>query len=154
MEKQTVACAERMIVVVEELDRRVPLALRRARSLTSDICAFSVFLDDAQEQELRQRWSEMAPEVPLILMRSPNGGIAEPLLEYLMSMESLRIDEPVVTVLLPRLIGANWWGRLLRSDKSKYLEHRLLEEGFQVEVFPIYLKNDHAALAADKALHW
>ena len=147
MEKQPMACGERVIVVAEELDRRVPLALRHAKSMTNDICAFAVFLDDAQKQELRQRWSTMTPEVPLILMRSPNGGIAEPLLEYLMSMESLRIDEPTVTVVLPRLIGANWWSRLFRSDNSKYLERRLLEEGFQVEVFPIYLKSDHAVLA-------
>ena len=33
-----------------------------------------------------------------------------------------------------------------------YIRFPLLEEGFQVEVFPIYLKSDHAVLAADKAI--
>lgn len=152
MESQTITYRERIIVVAEELDRRVLLALRHAREMSDEVSVFGVFFDAAQEQQLRQRWGTMAPEVPLILKPSENGGLAETLLEYLLSMNSLCADEPSVTVLLPRLIGANWWSRLLRNDNSKYLERRLMEEEFVVEVFPIHLKSDRAALAPDKSI--
>jgi hypothetical protein len=150
MENQAITYKEQIIVVAEELDRRVLLALRHTKKLSDEVSVFGVFSDAAQEHELRQRWSTMAPEVPLILKLSDNGGIAEPLLDYLLSMEGLCIDGPGMVVLLPRLIAANWLSRLLRMDNSKYLERRLAEEGFAVEVFPIQLKSDHASLAPNK----
>lgn len=152
MENQTITYRERIIVVAEELDRRVLLALRHARKMSDDVCVFGVFVDASQEQELRRCWSTMAPEVPLVLKPSENGSVAEPLLEYLLSLNSLCDDEPIVTVVLPRLIGANWWSRLLRADNSKYLERRLNQEDYFVEVFPVYLKSDRAMLAPHKSV--
>ncbi len=152
MENQAITYKERIIVVAEELDRRVQLALRHAKKMSNEVSVFGVFSNASQEQQLRQRWSTMAPEVPLVLKPSDSGSVAEPLLEYLLSLNSLCDDDPVVTVLLPRLIGANWWSRLLRNDNSKYLEHRLMEEEFMVEVFPIHLKSDSAALSPNKSI--
>ncbi len=136
---------EQIIIVAEGLDRRVLSALCYAQTITDHLYVFVVSMDDEQERNLRQRWSAMEPMVPLILIRSENGSIAEPLLDYLRSIDSLSADGRI-TVILPRLIGASWWSRLLRNDDSKYLERRLIEDGFIVEVFPIHLDGDCTAL--------
>lgn len=145
---------ERVIVVAEALDRRVLLALRHAKTMSEDVLVFGTFADEEEEPTLRQRWERMAPGVPLLLRHTPEGGVAEPLVQYLHAELDAQPEGPSLTVLLPRLIGAHSWGRLLGVDNSKYVERRLLAlPDVHVEVYPIRLQGDREALRPDMPKH-
>lgn len=138
---------ERVIIVAEALDRRVLLALRHAKTLSEDCVVFCTYTEEAEADALHRRWERMAPGTPLKLRHSPRGGVAEPLVQYLQTETDAQPEEPSLTVLLPRLIGAHWWERLLGVDSSNYVERCLLAlPDIHVEVYPIRLRADREAL--------
>lgn len=137
----------RVIVIVEDIDLRASYGLKYAKTISEDLIVFTTFTNDEDEQNMRLHWSKLKADVPLVLRYSPDGGIITPLLNFLHSSEyGIGADE-FVTIIIPRLVVARPWHKLLHNQSSRYMERRLSEyKHIVVEVVPVQLDDNDSVL--------
>ena len=131
-----------VLVAVEGRNRMTDRALRFAMTLSPDVVAVHLMRlagPEAHEDglELRRRWRSEV-EQPLerlgmkppriVLLPAPYRRIHEPLLEFI---DKLDADTPgrSVVVLIPELVLARTWERLLHTGRGERLRRALLEHG-------------------------
>jgi hypothetical protein len=140
-------CRNHIVVIAEDIDLRIEYALRFARTVSDDITVCCVVVSDDDEERLRKRWVESGKEVPLVLLRSPDGSVANSLLEYIQTEEFGCKPGELVTVVLVRFVPARRWHKLLHQRAFGAIERRLLESGqVAVLVLPYTLIDDGEAL--------
>ena len=140
----------RVIVLIDDIDLLAIQALRFAKTISDDIIAFSVAVDESAEINLRTRWNKMNTEIPCFIRGLQDGGIVEHLLKFIQSPEFGPMPGDMITVVLPRLVICNRWHRLLYKDKTVSVEKQLLKhKNIVVAVMPFYLADDKQALEAE-----
>lgn len=113
-----------VVVPVSGMHRAVVQALDYARTLSSDVRAVYVSLNEATTEELKKSWGVWGRNVPLIVLQSPYRSLMEPLLEYL---EQVRQQQNVfVTVVLPEFVPARWWHAIFHNQSALLIKGALL----------------------------
>jgi len=129
-----------VLIPIERWDRLVDKALKFAMQLTPDVIAIHLVAlegDDAEDRSasLRKRWAE-AVEAPLkklgvpvprlVQLQSPYRQLAEPLIKLVRETEA---DNPKrsIAMLLPVLVTAHWWERLLHPNRTPMLQKAVLK---------------------------
>ena len=131
-----------VLVMVEERTRMSDRALQFAMTLSPDVIAVHLTQLEGPEcnedgRELKRRWeAEVAqpiaaqgrPPPKLMLAPAPYRQIHAPLLELIAKLD---LDTPgrSVAVLIPELVVASWWERLLHSGRAERLRSLLLRHG-------------------------
>jgi hypothetical protein len=138
---------QRVIIVANHIDVRVLYAIRYSRTISDNITVFGTLSDEADVLDLRLRWEKIGTGIPLVMRYMPDGGVVEPLLEFIQSDEyGCRPDE-VVTVVLPRLVVTKWWQNLLHNHASSYIERRVSEyRQIKAVILPVQLEDDSVNL--------
>jgi amino acid transporter len=113
------------VVPVAGMSRVTLSAIEYARSISKDVVAVTVNVDQADQEKLEQQWEEWAPDVPLVVLASPYRSIHRPLLEFIQEMEGWR-DDDVVTVVVPEFVPKRWWHQFLHNQTSLFLKAALL----------------------------
>ena len=113
------------VVPVGGMSRVTLGAIEYARSISKDVIAVTVNVDQTEPEKLEQTWSEWAPDVPLVVLSSPYRSIHRPLLEFIQEMDGWR-DDDVVTVVVPEFIAKRWWHQFLHNQTSLFLKAALL----------------------------
>ncbi|MBI3935293.1 MAG: amino acid permease [Acidobacteria bacterium] len=113
------------IVPVAGLNRMVLAAVEYARSISKDVIAVSINVDQADPEKLEQQWEEWAPDVPLVVLNSPYRAIQRPLLQFIREVENWRNDD-VVTVVIPEFVAKRWWHQFLHNQTSLFLKAALV----------------------------
>jgi hypothetical protein len=113
------------VVPVAGMNRMVLSAIEYARSISKDVIAVSVNVDQADPQKLEQQWEEWAPDVPLVVLNSPYRAIHRPLLQFIQEIEAWR-DDDVVTVVVPEFVAKRWWHQFLHNQTSLFLKAALM----------------------------
>ncbi|HKO55581.1 MAG TPA: APC family permease [Thermoanaerobaculia bacterium] len=144
-----------VVIPIRAWDQLAEKALRFAMSVSSDVIAVHVAVDDAAEKALRADWQryvdgpvrEAGLAAPrLIVLPSPYRRLFAPLLQYVDELRKER--EEMIAVLLPDLVEGRWWEHLLHSHRADVLRSLLLMRGNQrvaVISVPWYLERRHAA---------
>lgn len=109
---------QRVIVVVEAVDRVCLKQLRFALAMSNDVMAFSMVTDEEKEIELKASWRRLGVSIPYVIRRSADKHVSSSLLEYLQSAENGLGKNEIITVILPRLVAGKWWRRLLQEDRN------------------------------------
>jgi amino acid transporter len=140
----------RVIIPIPGVNRAVVQALNVARSITTDIRA--VYVSDASEKndEVRERWAQTVPDVPLVLVESPYRALIAPLVAYLDVLDRAWPDEkeaPITFVLIPEYVARSWWERLLYNQAAKQLRQALLGRAHTVVINIPYRRDDISARA-------
>jgi amino acid transporter len=114
-----------VLVPISGLQRAVLEALDYARTLSPDVRAVYVNVDQAATEQLRDQWDRWSAGVPLTVLESPFRSLMEPLLEYI---EQLSRDQPdgYVTVVLPEFVPARWWHHLFHNQRALLIKGALL----------------------------
>ncbi len=134
----------RIIVPLESINRASIRALRYARTISDNVTAFSVAIDDATEAKLRERWNMLNTDIPYIVRLSPTRRVTRPLLEFIESAEYDYRKGDIITVILPQFTVRRWWHKLLHNHTRRTIEHHLLKhKHIVVAVMPFQLKDDH-----------
>ncbi len=134
----------RIIVPLEGINRASIRALRYARTISDNVTAFSVAIDSATVDKLRDRWNKMNTDIPYIIRLSPSRRVPRPLLEFIESEEYDYRKDDIITVILPQLSVRRWWHHLLHNHTRRAIERRLLlHKHIVVAVMPFQLKDDH-----------
>jgi hypothetical protein len=134
---------QRIIIVANHIDVRVLYAIRYARIISDNITVFGTLSDEEEAQNLRLHWEKIGTGIPMVIRFIPDGGVVEPLLEFIQSDEYGCQPDDVVTVVLPRLIVTKWWQNLLHNHASRYIERRVSEyKQIKAVILPVQLDDD------------
>lgn len=114
-----------VVLLVPSVHRGVLPALAYARSLSPEVRAVHVGLNPEKVDALRNEWSQVAGEIPLIVLPSPYRMLVPPLMEYLQEVQEERTDD-IVTVVLPEAVPTRWWHHLLHNQTGFRLKLALL----------------------------
>ena len=141
----------RVIVPIDNINRASVRALRFSKTISENVTAFSVAIDEEAETKLRNRWNKFDTDIPYIIRYSPYRKVVEPLLEFIASAEYDYKKNDMITVILPQFTVKTWWNQLLHNHTRVYIERQLLKhKHIVVAVMPFQLKDDKSALGGDK----
>jgi hypothetical protein len=99
-------------------------ALRYAISISNDVRACYVELDPAASERLSQQWKVWAPQIPLVIVKSPYRSVITPILDYLDQVEKKSKDD-LITVIIPEFVTAKWYHQFLHNQTAIVLRAML-----------------------------
>ena len=113
-----------VLVPVDKVNEAVRLAVDYARKTSENVTALHVSDDVSEADELGQRWEEVIPDVPLVVIESPYRSLIIPILTYIDALDHSHPGE-TITVLLPELVPARPWHRFLHNQSAAHLKKAL-----------------------------
>jgi amino acid transporter len=117
----------RVIMPVSGMHRGTVAALRYARTLSDDITAVHISIDEKETEKLEDKWEIWGDGVRLVILNSPYRLFLEPLLEYIDKIDvTLRGDE-TITIVVPQFIPKHWWNNFLHTRTAEMLRKVLLQ---------------------------
>ncbi len=114
-----------VIVPVAAVNRVARQTLAYARSISDNVSAVHITDDEAEIEAMRQAWTELGTDVPLVIIESPYRSLVGPLLHYIDEIDKQRPDD-TITVILPEFIARHWWEQLLHNQTALRIKAALL----------------------------
>jgi hypothetical protein len=114
-----------VLVPVDDINEAVGRTVEYARTITENVTAIHVSDDMEEAEELRQRWEEVIPEVPLVIIDSPYRSFIAPILAYIDALDH-SYPGATITVVLPELVPNHFWQGFLHNQSSIPLKRALL----------------------------
>ncbi len=141
----------RVIVPIASINKSSIRALRYAKTISDDVVAFCVAIDEESAATIRKRYSLINTEIPLIIKYSPFRKVVEPLLKFIESNEYEYDKGDMITVILPQFSVKSWWQNALHNQTRIFLERELLKhKHIVISVMPLQLKDDNYVLTNQK----
>ncbi len=136
-----------VIVPIESINKASLRALRYALTVSENVTAFSVVIDDEAGKKLREKYDQMNTGITLVIKYSPYRKVVEPLLKYIESADYDHMPGDMTTVILPQFIVRKWWHRYLHNNTLAYIERQLMKhKHIVVSIMPLQLKDDEQVL--------
>ncbi len=137
----------RVIVPIESINRSSLRALRYARTISENVTAFSVAIDDEAAKKIKEKYGALKTDIPLIIKHSPFRKVVDPLLKFIESAEYDYQNGDMITVILPQFAVKKWWHKILHNNTRYYIERELLKhKHIVVSVMPLQLRDDDFVL--------
>jgi len=141
----------RVIVPIESVNKASIRALRYARTISENVVAFNVSIDEESARKLRERYDILNTDIPLIVKYSPFRKVLEPLLKFIESAEYDYQKGDMITVVLPQFAVRTWWNKILHNQSRLFIEKELLKHRhIVVSTMPLQLKDDEFVLRSTK----
>ena len=141
----------KIIVPIESVNKASVRALRYAKTICSDVVAFTVVLSDDDAWEIQEKFNDLNIDIPLVIKLSPYRKVVEPLLRFIESSEYDHEPGDMITVLLSSFVVKKWWHRMLHGNMRNYIEKKLLtHKHIVVSNMPLQLKDDKECLMQSK----
>jgi len=132
--------SQAVLVPVDEVNEAVRRTVEHARAISENVTALHVSDNVEEAEELRQRWEEAIPEVPLVVIDSPYRSFIAPILAYIDALDRSNPGETVMVV-LPELVPSHFWQGILHNQSAIPLKRALLSRPDTVVVgIPYRLK--------------
>lgn len=145
----------RVIVPIESLNKASIRALRFAKTISDNVIAFNVSINEEQAKKLQERYKMLNCSIPLVIRYSPYRKILEPLLEYIKSEEYNYQKGDMITVIIPKFTVQRWWQKILHNHTWLFIEKELLKhKHIVVSVMPLQLKDDDVVLKKKNKPLW
>ncbi len=114
-----------VIVPVDEINQAVLRTVKFASTISPDVTALHVTDDPAATNLLREAWSRVMLDVPLVVIDSPYRSLVAPIVAYVDALHR-RDAHAQVTVVLPEIITPWPWQRWLHNQSARRLRNALL----------------------------
>jgi len=101
-------------------------ALSYACSLSDDVTAIHVSVDQDNAEKIKQKWDYWGNGVRLVVLNSPYRLLIEPLLEYVEKIVAHRQPGEVITIVVPQFVPRVAWHNLLHTQTAFLLRMALL----------------------------
>lgn len=112
---------QQVIIPISGVHKGTLKALRYARSLSRNITAVYVAIDDAQTQRIQQRWEKWIADIPLVVIDSPYRELMHPLVSYVQAIAAKSPPDEVITVVVPEFVPSRWWHNFLHMQSATWL---------------------------------
>jgi hypothetical protein len=133
----------RIILPINAVHQGTLTALRYATSLSNDVTAVHVALDQADADALRKEWDRRGDGIRLVVLPADHGMVLEPLLKYIVEMMEIRQPHESMTIVVPQSVRPRWWSNLMRTQVASLLRLSLpLETGVVITDVPYQLDGD------------
>ena len=116
----------RVILPISGVHRGTVAALRYARTLSDDLTAVHVSLDQAEADAIRRKWGLWGGGVRLVLLDSPYRLLLEPVLEYIRKIADQRQPNEIITIVVPQFVPRKRWHNVLHAQTAMLLRLALL----------------------------
>jgi MFS family permease len=128
-----------VVVPIAALDLAALRALAYAASLSVPLLALHVSPSDEEAERFRGYWKAWGDHLPLEVVVSPYRATLAPLANYIEALHRQRPDL-TLTVIVPELIPARRWERLLHNRIAQRLRKMLIQDqGIIVTSVPFHL---------------
>lgn len=117
----------RVIIPIGGVHNGTLLALKYARTLSMDVTAVHISIDQGQTDKIEQKWNRWGDGVRLVVLHSPYREFLEPLLEYIDQISDVLTQNEVITIVVPQFIPRRGWTRFLHTRTAETLRKVLLE---------------------------
>ena len=117
----------RVIVPIESVNRSSVQALRYAQSISKNVVAFNVSIDEEGAAKVKKKYDMLNISIPLVVQYSPYRQIVEPLLKFIDSEEYNYKKGEIITVILPQFIVTKSWHQILHNRTRVFVEKQLLK---------------------------
>ena len=114
-----------VIMPVPSINKVILSALRYAKSISQDVIAVMINVQNLDKKKVMEVWTERAPDVPLVILDSPYRSVMGPFLIFTEEIKKFR-DDDIVTVLLPEFVSARWWQHILHNQTGLMIKAALL----------------------------
>ena len=133
----------RILVPVNGIHQGTLTALRYAHSLSNDVTAVHIAMDQKEAESLEQQWATWGEGVRLVALESPHNMVLEPLLDYIQKIMALRQENEIITIVVPQSIRPRWWSNLMRTQMAVLLRLSLpFETGIVITDVPYSLESE------------
>ena len=114
-----------VLVPIGGLHRSVIVAVEYAKSLSPDVRAVYVNMDEAATEHVKNEWPKWGAGVRLVVLDSPYRSLMEPLLEYI---DRISRGHPgdYITIVLPEFVPAKWWHHVFHNQRALLIKGALL----------------------------
>ena len=129
-----------VVVPVSGVTKATAGALVYATTISDDVRAVYVNVDDHEGERLAHQWEEWDIGVDLILIPSPFRSVLRPLVDY---VEGLRLNSPgeLVSVVVPEIVPRHWLEHVLHNKTALYIRTAFLfKPNVVVVAVPFQLK--------------
>jgi len=117
----------RVIMPVSGVHRGTLEALRFAHTLSDDITAVHVCIDQKEREKIETKWQTWGDGYRLVILNSPYRLFAEPLIDYINQLENVLRQDEIITIVVPQFIPKHWWQYFLHARTAETLRHLLLQ---------------------------
>lgn len=136
-----------VIVPLQSVNKSSVRALRFAKTISENVIAFNISIDEDQAEKIREKYSTLDTEIPLIVKYSPFRKVVSPLLKFIESTEYDYHKGDMITVILPQFSVKSWWQKLMHNNTTYFIQKELLKhKHIVVAVMPLQLKDDNFVL--------
>ena len=141
----------RVIVPIASVNKASLRALRYAETISSNVVAFNVSIDEESGAKLRSKYACLQTKVPLVIKYSPYRRIVDPLLKFISSEEYAYVEGDIITVILPEFEVRHIWEKLLHNGTGRYITRRLLKyKHIVVATIPLQLRSEGLPIRGKK----
>ncbi len=131
----------RVIVPIESINKASVRALRYAKTISDNIIAFNVSIDEESGRKIKEKYSLLDTDIPLIIKYSPFRKVIEPLMKFIESTEFTYKKGDMITVILPQFAVKTWWSKILHNHTRLFIERELMKhKHIVVASMPLQLK--------------
>jgi hypothetical protein len=140
-----------VIVPIESINQSSIRALRYAGTISDNVTAFSVAVDEESEKKIRDDYAKLNTDIPLIVKYSPFRKVVDPLLKFIESAEYDYQPGEMITVILPQFIVKKRWHHFLHNRTRVYVERELLKhKHIVVSTIPLQMKDDDLVIKSSR----
>jgi amino acid transporter len=133
-----------VVVPIAAVNRIARQTLAYACSIADNVTAVHVTDDEAEIERMRDAWTALGTDVPLVIIESPYRSLVGPLLSYIDEIDRQRPDD-TLTIVLPEFIARHWWEQILHNQTALRIKAALLfRPGTVVTSVPYHLERHHA----------
>ena len=141
----------RVIVPIESINKSSIRALRYAKTISDNVVAFSIAIDDEGKLKIKDNYSKLKTDIPLVIKYSPYRKVVIPLLKFIESEEYDYQRGDIITVILAQFEVKKIWHRLLHNQTSAYIKRELQKhKHIVVAIIPLQMKDDNFVLQSEK----
>lgn len=115
-----------VIMPIDDINLASLRAISFARSISKNIFLLHISNNREETDKLQKKVDAYSPDVKLVILESPLRTLIQPLSTYIDVLQEQHPDT-FFTIVLPELIAAHWWDKLLHNRTAQQLTHRFEE---------------------------
>jgi amino acid transporter len=116
----------RVILTMGGVHRGTLTALRYARTLSDDITAVHISIDQEETARIQEKWEIWGEGIRLQILDSPYRLLYEPLLEYIDAIEAQLQPNEILTIIVPQFVANEGIANVLHARTADTLRKVLL----------------------------
>ncbi|MDR2781688.1 MAG: APC family permease [Holosporaceae bacterium] len=116
----------KVVVPVSRIHKGTLAALRFAASLSNDVQAVAVNIDQKEIDRLKLTWRSMDFSMPLVLLNSPYRSVVNPFLDFLYEQDERNPENGKAIVVMPSFVPGKFWQNILHNQTATIFKTALL----------------------------